>query len=389
MNLPNSPHDCALWLLEQLEGLRNVGDHWEGRLPEKYDFESVVRAIPHNILRASSAIERRIEFRPGLAGVFQNLAEFLGGQNRRRIPAVFTIRDLGYTHGSSQSMPAEVKNYFDAVKLWSKLAEFAEYAKDKGTELLFIQSFDSQVWLVPEYTADDLALLPQLDEFITQYFNDKHHRDQKRNIVRAALLEIFKDQRRAKLAELLKVYRDFVDRVKSSYALYTSDFSFERLKSEVSQQNQEDTLRLNKTLSEIQNQLLALPAALLAAGAGIKLGAWHVNLAILTAIALYAWFMHQLVCNQKSSVDAIGSEIALRKKKVAAQPAEISADVMPLFDALSGRLHKQKCVLTQVSFGTWLVFAISVALVAHAHSAELARGLSYIDQILCRIGAGI
>jgi len=381
MDLPNSPHDWALWLLGRLEEITNVGDHWEGRLPARYNFYEIVRAIPPKLLKASSPAERRIEFRPGAVGVFQNLAEFLEGQNLRRVPEVFTICDLGYTHGGSMPMPAAVQNYFDAVKLWSKLVKFAEYAKDKDTELLFIQSFDSQVWLTPNYAADDLVELPDLNEFLAQYFDEKHHRDQKRNIVRAALLEIFKDRRRAKLADLLKVYQDFVERVKSSYALYTNDFSFERLKSEVSKQNQEDTLRLNKALSDIQNQLLALPAALLAAGAGMRQGEWYVNLTILASIGIYSWFMRHLVGNQKSSVDAIGAEIDLRKKKVAAQPVEISAEVMPLFDKLSRRLDKQRSVLKQVRWGIRLVFGITCVLVVRAHVVELQALMSFIDRL--------
>jgi len=382
MNLPDSPHDWAIWLLEQLDGLTNVDGHWEGMLPVAYDFDEVVRSIPKELFRGSSAVARRIEFGPKAVGVYKNLAEFLEGRNLRQAPKVFTIRDLGYTHGGAQPTPAAIQNYLDAVKLWSKLTEFAEYKQAEGTELLFIQSFDSQVWLTPEYAADDLVALPDLQEFLTQYFDDKHHRDQKRNIVRAALLEIFKDRPRARLADLLRAYGDFVDRVKRSYALYTNDFSFERLKSEVRKQNQEDMLRLNKTLSDIQNQLLALPAALLAAGAAMMPGQWHVNLTILVSIGIYSWFMRQLVRNQQSSVDAIGSEIDMRKQKVAAQPVEISADVIPLFNALSARLNKQRCVLKQVQWGICLVLCMTLALVVFAHASELQALASVIKQRL-------
>lgn len=366
MSPPNNPHDCALWLFDQLEAITGAGDHWEGVVPKDCDFDAVAQAIPQAVLISSDARSRRIEFAPKAGHVFQSMQELLEGPWRRRVPATFTVRDLAYTHGRTALQPVPIQNYLDAVDLWAKLTGFAEYAKDNGTELLFIQSFDSKVWLTPDYGPDDLATLADWRSFAAQYFDDQHHRDQKRNIVRAALLEIFTDRVRAKLAELLRVYPDFVERVRSSYALYTNDFSFERLKSDVAKQNQEDTLRINKTFSDIQNQLLGLPAALLAAGAGTKPGAWVANLTILLGVGLFAWFMRQLILNQCSSVDAIGAEINLRKKKVEEQPAEISKDVLALFDALTARVERQKRVLQQVSRGIWLVVVVAILLTAHA-----------------------
>lgn len=367
MNPPSNQHDCAIWLLERLDGLTNVDGHWEGILPDIYDFTATIREIPPNLLKASNSIRRRIEFRPGSVGVFQNLPEFLKGINLRKTPAVFTIRDISYTHGKTTPIPREIQNYLDAVRLWTNLNSFSDYAKDKGTELLFIQSFDSQVWIIPEYNADDLIELPGINDIITQYFEDKHHHDQKRNIIRSSLLEIFKDKRRGDLSFLLRNYQDFIERIKSSYALYTNDFSFERLKSEVNKQNQEDTLRLNKTLSEIQNQLLALPAALLAAGAGIKSGELIINLTILSGIGIYSWFMHQLIVNQENSIDAINAEVELRENKIKNQPETISKDVLPLFQSLSTRVKKQRCVLRQIRIAVWIVFIISLVLVILAN----------------------
>ncbi|WP_156507143.1 hypothetical protein [Comamonas thiooxydans] len=384
MSLPNDPHDIAIWLLDELKEVRNVEDHWEGVLPPKYDFAETVQEIPESLLRGYNTAGRRIEFRPGAVGVFQNIFDFLKGSNLRRAPVVFTIRELNFTFGKSDQIPTIIENYLGAVKLWDNLFKFSDYAKDKGTELFFIKSFESQVWITSDYTKEDLVTLPDIDEFINQFFEDKHHRDQKRNIVRTALLEIFKDRRRAKFSDLLKVYGDLVDRVKSSYALYTNDFSFERLKSEVSKQNQEDTLRINKTISDIQNQLLSVPAALIAAGASMKIGDIAVNLTILVSVFIYSWFMHYLINNQINSVDAIGAEIELRKRKVEAQPSEISSDVLPLFNSLSERVTKQRNVLKQVRWAVWGVAVITVLLFGYHHCFATPDQDPFFGQILAR-----
>lgn len=365
-NLPTNPHDWAVWLLEQLHGLQNVGPTWEGRLPEQWDFEAITQAIPESLGAVIHAATRTIEFKPKSGFVFQTLQELVDGPRRRSVPSIFTVRDLGYTHGRDKDVPTRVQQYIDAVQLWKCMANYADHDRDGGSHLLFIKSFESKLWLTADYAATDLQPLQKLSDFVRQYFEDEHHKDQKRNIVRSALLETFKNKPSVPFAELLSSFVDFSDRVRSSYTLYTQDFSFEKLKSEVDKQNREDTLRLNKTFSDIQNQLLALPAALLAAGATIKEDSWGTNFPVLVGVGIFMWVILQLVTNQRSSIDAIAGEIELRRKKLADQPREISEAVLSLFSDLERRVERQKRVLANIRRAVYAVFSLVAVLVALA-----------------------
>lgn len=385
-NLPTNPHDWALWLLEQLQGLQNVGPNWEGRLPDKWDFGAIAQAIPPALEAMADEATRRIEFKPKSGSVFQTLQELVDGPRRRSVPSLFTVRDLGYTHGRDQEVPPAVQHYVDAVQLWKCMAGFADHERDGGTHLLFIKSFDSKLWLTADYAAADLRPLPKLNDFAKQYFEDEHHKDQKRNIVRAALLETFKNKPNARFAEFLSSFVDFADRVRSSYTLYTQDFSFEKLRSEVDKQNREDTLRLNKTFSDIQNQLLALPAALLAAGAAIKEHSWSTNLPVLVGVGIFMWVIRQLVANQQSSIDAIAGEIGLRRKKIADQPREIAEGVLSLFKELEARVQRQKRVLEQIRCAVHAVFVVVAMLVVLAQWPSLPHLIaSWTKELLTRL----
>jgi len=189
--------------------------------------------------------------------------------------------------------------------------------------------------------------------------------------VRSALLEIFKNKPVVCFYELISSFDDFSDRVRSSYTLYTQDFSFEKLRSEIDKQNREDTIRLNKTFSDIQNQLLALPAALLAAGATIKDGSWGVNGSVIIGVGIFAWVVKQLILNQKNSIDAIAGEIELRRKKILDQPREISDGVLVLFKELEKRVERQKSVLDQIYKAIYLVLFFVVVLVISAQFPDL------------------
>jgi len=359
--LPTSAHDWTLWLFDHLDGVEFAGTNWQGRLPDALDFDATVGAIPEVLRGLTDSRSRTIEFHPEIGCVYDDMAALVQGQRQRIAPVQFTVRQLGYTHGKTEQLPEPVRNYLDTVKLWQLLRSFADY--EVNHSVVYIKSFESKVEIRPEYAAIDLVSLPQLSEFGATYFEAEHHREEKRNIIRAALLEVCKGQLVVRLAELLPKFCDLVDRVKSSYSLYTADFSFEKLRSEVDSKNVEDMLRLNKTLSDIQNQLLALPAALLIAGSGVKPNSLAANLSIWFGVTVFAWIMQKLVANQQNSVSVIEKEAQLRIDKVTAQPADISKRLLPLFSDLQARLRGQLNTLKKVEIAVWIVW-IAVTTVA-------------------------
>lgn len=362
--LPNHPHDWALWLLDRLESVQQVESHWEGILPGEFDFEEVANALPEQLKGLLDPHSRRIEFHPEFGGVFQTVDELVNGPRRRIPPSVFTVRGLNYTHGKTQPVPQVITDYLAAARLWQLLSTSADYQLDQA--VVFIKTFELKVEVRADYRAQDLCPLDGLASFAAVYFESDHHKEQKRNIIRSSLLEVFKGELVVRLSDLLPRFDDFVDRVKASYSLYTADFSFEKLRSEVDKQNVDDTLRLNKTLSDIQNQLLALPAALMLAGAGVKDTMWSTNLSIWIGVTVFIWVMHQLVKNQQSSIASIDQEILLRVEKVKEQPADVSCRVLPRFKSLQDRVVSQNAVLRNIRCAVLLVWLVATVIVVNA-----------------------
>ena len=357
------PHDRALWLFEKLEQLEDMGNHWQGVLPNDLDFVEIVNALPDPLKGHCDADRRTIEFHPAAVGVFKSMAELVDGARRRTAPSHFTVRDLDYTHGQTASIPKVVAQYLSAVRLWQLFDRSADHRSDQGLSLYFIKTFESKVELRCEYSAADLCSLDGLDEFAKNYFESDHHRDQKRTIIRNALLETFKGQLFVRLSEALPKFKEFSERVRSAYALYTTDFSFEKLQSEVDKQNIEDMLRLNKTLSDIQNQLLAIPAAMLLIGSNVKPDNPVTNISTLVGVSIFAWIMWKLIGNQINSVAAINNEIDFRRKKIKEQPANISEKLLTHFVELSKRTAHQQAMLRRIYWAVALVWVITVFIV--------------------------
>lgn len=362
--LPTSSHDWALWLFEQLDDVEDIGTHWKGLLPTKWDFDEIADALPDALKGVLDSQSRLVEFYPASCNVYETLDGLVQGPMRRKVPSEFTVRDLHYTHGHTEPLPQPIRDYLDAVKFWQLLVSFADYEVNQA--VVYIKTFESKVEVRAEYGAADLVRLTGLTEFASAYFEADHHRDQKRNIIRASLLEVCKGQLVARLSELLPKFGDLVERAKASYSLYTADFSFEKLQSEVDKQNVEDMLRLNKTLADIQNQLLALPAALILAGAGVKDGVFATNVSIWIGVGVFAWVMYNLVKNQQNSVTAIEQEVQLRIEKVISQPADIADRVLPRFDNLKNRVERQQRVLKQICYAVIIIWVVATGIVVDA-----------------------
>ncbi|MDH1502608.1 hypothetical protein [Comamonas terrigena] len=367
---PTHPHDWALWLFKTLEQPENVDSYWQGVLPQEIDFDTVVEALPQQLKGYCDSDRRTIEFHPKAVAVFESISELVDGPRRRTVPGIFTVRELNYTHGRTTPVPELIEQYLGAVRLWQLFDRTADHGNGQGLSIHFIKTFESKVELRCEYSASDLSPLDNLDEFARNYFESDHHRDQKRTIIRNALLEFFKGQLIAPFSELLRNFKDFGEKVRSAYTLYTTDFSFEKLRSEVDKQNLEDMLRLNKTFSDIQNQLLAIPAAILLVGANVKADNFTANISTAVGISIFSWIMWKLIRNQSDSISAIHDEIRLRKDKVEEQSSEISEKLLPRFSKLSARVVHQQKVLGGIRKAVAIVWIITILIVAYVQWPE-------------------
>lgn len=347
----DSPHDWAVWLLDNLEGQQVAAPGREGRLPAAWNFSDTVAAIGNDaqLVGLTDEATRTIEFFPQRAGVFSSLQEmFAYPNNLKSVPAKFTLRDIGFTYDAqvvqqAVNLPSQVANYLYAAKLCSLLPLVSDMATNNGALQHFIKSPDARIEVKLSYRVEDLTPLPSLPLFKKEFAVAESHKDQKRSIVRAVLLDTFKGRKALAVGDVLPKFESIVEDVRSNYAMYAAEFSFEKIKAEVEKDNLDSTLKLNKTLSEIQNQLLAMPVALVLVGGQMTpdSGLSIKNVVIWLGASVFAALMILLIRNQGHAVDAITEEIRLRKIKVDAQPDGMAGKFKSGFDDLQKRGRTQ------------------------------------------------
>lgn len=354
---------------------------WRGQLPADYSFDDVVDhfqevgGLASAFAPGNDSTTATIEFVAAWGNVYSDMTALLRvAKNHRSVPDQFTILEPKYTHGVSDVVPPIVAKYFGVVKLCEALKKLSDHQSGSGELVHFIHRHDAKLAVRLTYSVADLADPPFLESFYTEYVDTSLHVDQKRNIFRSSLLDIFKGQVSITVGELLPKFADLYGVVRDSYSMYAADFSVERMRRELDKLNLDDTLRLNRTLSEIQNQLLALPAALLLAGASISPESTLRTIATLIGIAIFTCLMLVLIANQEHSISAIAKEIDLRNEDFSSQPITIGARYSKAIEKLKRRAARQRYVLRGITVATLVVF-FSVLVLASLALGDVTSGV--------------
>ena len=256
---PSSAHDWAIWLSSSLVGVEAMGQGlYQGQVPDDLDFNEIVDKIGvccPALLGMRRVPTRTIEFNPAVGHVYDSIEKLIAvPSNRQKIPTQFTINDQQYTY-PSEPIPLSVVSYIAAVDLWEMLHSLTDHVSEAPPTLHFIKSHDSRVDISLLYSVSDEVDITEIKEFGRDFVKTELHKEQKRNMVRSTIIDKFKGKPQISLADVLLNFRMLYDEIKSSYAIYAADFSYEKIRSEIEKQNLEDTLRLNKTLAEIPSGL--------------------------------------------------------------------------------------------------------------------------------------
>ena len=370
--LPESKHDLALWLISVLTDQATQGESQvTGVLPSQYDFDAVDQALEkHNIAGISDKSTRRVEFYPSWADVYPTFDSLLAKPDNLAVsPSVFTLLDIGYTHGHDANAPEMVTNYLCACKLFQVLRGVADIT-DVANRLTFLQRQDAKLTISLNYDRKQLVTLSDLDELAGTFVDSKHHSDQKRTIVRTTLIDMFRGQNTIFLSDLMVRFDDFMDRVRSAYAMYVAEFTFEKIKAEVEKDNLDSTVKLQKTITDIQNQLLALPVAVLLSGGQMTSEQTFTikNSVVWLGCIVFVGITLILIENQRFTIKAITQEVKLRESKTDSLPNDIKSKFNKPFKSLADHALRQQSILKYLftlvfgsgllSTGLWLWYSL-------------------------------
>lgn len=355
MNLPTSPLELAIHLQKyvQPENIHERQVRLVFPVPE-LDFHETVKALSSSGLLIDESVKRgtiEYQFPPGL---FINIDELLISPSRRLSPPEqFFIVDGGcyYKNGEGKFLD-KVKNYLIATQLASALMSIADYHGGIGSAKTIIFLGKEKLEISIDYSVSDLSFNIDLSEFTSTYLDSEIHREQKKTIIKTVLFEMFSGRENIPLYCLLNQFNDFIKKIHASYQLYVAEFSFEKVKEQIEKEKLEATIKLNKVFSDVQNQLLAVPAALiLAGGQMVQDNGWNSkNISLWLGVVILSMFMAMLIRNQRNTLQAVKKEIDQQWLQLEGKYHSVASRFKDSYQQLGDRHRHQEWLIKIISF---------------------------------------
>lgn len=259
-------------------------------------------------------IEVEIKVSVGQSAFFSpTWAHLLASHNFKYVPPeVYYVAEDDY-FSAEKIDTVSSRRYKAILSLLKVLREVADYCDESLSGLKFVFLNKTKIELPVKYEATHLRDVPKVKDLENDMFEtSSKHKGQRKVIMKVILNELLKDTAEdVRFIKLMSDFMLFTQRYQDSYDLYIAEFSFEKVLDEVKAHKLDYTIKLNKVFSDIQNQLLAIPAALILIGSKLTpkgFVEWQNSLTML-GCAIFVALMNLLVRNQYNTLTAILDEI--------------------------------------------------------------------------------
>lgn len=284
---------------------------------------------------------------------------------RFSLAETFFLAEENYEHGKSHA-PVLVEHYLDIVRFIKILESISDYIDERNGNLKLVFFKSEKLEININYLPNKLPKLSNLAIF-EESFRETIYVSQKKLMALNALFSVIgQEDKENRFSYLLNHFETFYIKYQENYKLFLSEFTFDKIKEEIDNRILDTLTRINKIISDIQDKLLAIPAALLFSASQMKKvitpGDFLVNLIIVIAVLIFADFMFRFIKNQKDTLVAVNSEYNLRRKSYEEKYKDIYESIKTDFDKLDERYRNQLGIVSIVNFSVRLTIFATVVL---------------------------
>lgn len=276
----------------------------------------------------------------------------------------FYLLDSNWCSLDKTPPPSLVSNYRLILQLINLFSECAAYLDANHQVLIFIH--EGKFSIPIEYAEEDVSHLDvsSISAFLSS-FTDDTHRDQKLSILAKSLQNMAASiDTKLRFKQILTNISELKKRLDDGYKLFVADFSYEKIVDQLETAKIEELTKIHKALTDIQNQLLGIPAATIVVATQLKETA-EFNLAFLTNSAvLFGVWVFSILCffliqNQKQTLNTVVDEIKRKEMLIKKEFPSISGVISDTFMKLRERASSQEMILLAIQFIIFIGFIIS------------------------------
>lgn len=293
-------------------------------------------------------------FHPKRLPIYRSLTAFLGNGSRLLEPIgeFFIVEEDWFSEDPEP--PAEAKNLEALHRVLMQLCDSATVVDKDKTRLLFADNaglVDLPINISP---ADLKAVTPEgADDFVAFCSDSLHRQHRLEAVAKVVIRQTRGISASNRLHHVFRNLAPILADAKSQHAVFLSAFSYEKVRDEVEALKVEYTSKIHKVLSDIQGQLLGIPAATVVVATQMKkadvMGAVFItNAAVLLGAFIFGIFLILLLKNQGHTLEVIETEVARQKRQLKSELYEIADGFDATFKMLEKRISHQRFILGTV-----------------------------------------
>jgi hypothetical protein len=257
-------------------------------------------------------------------------------------PEHYYVQDPGFASGDVPA-PNVLLRYRAVLKVLPILKDSASLFDETMRQLIFLGK--EKVVVPIQFNMRDLqGDVVAKSERLLKLFAEELHVDEKRTILQTTLIEMVGSLRaEIRFGFIIRNLERLADEVEKGYRLFTSSFSYSKIRNEVETARLDFVGKIHKTIVDIQGQLLGIPVATIVvvsqlktvtgcdmtfwANLGVLIGAW-VFVAMLTIAGINQW----------KTLAAISNEVKRQRTRLADEFASVAGQFIDVFEDLDARI---------------------------------------------------
>lgn len=310
-------------------------------------------------------------------------------------PIYFEDIDYIYTPMELDKLEAlklrqEIKNYIRSVNLFSLLKTQCDHSnKDASNQETLYFLGKKKLLIQNDLTTSNEELLKHIQVFKINYIESEIHKEAIKNIITDSLLSFYSENR-ISINDLCNNFDIIYEVIKNNYDTYISQFTFEKIKKEVEKFRTETITRINKAFSDIQMQIITIPASLIVVGANLKTGSNYSflsNTIVLLGALFFTVAVFFMCENQNDTLENIKYEYEAQEKEFIKDPLfKEKTEIRNNFIVLKNRYERQKRNLKLIKKS--LYFSIFLMLFSYLYvmydSTCLSLHIIFLDNFYCK-----
>lgn len=259
-----------------------------------------------------------------------------------------------------------IKNYIKCVNLFLLIKTQTDHhiLNNLNEETLYFLG-KKKLRIINNLTAIDEELnLDSILAFKTAYIDSPIHKEAIKQIIKDSFINYYSTLQEVSINQVCKDFKNIYDVIKNNYETYISEFTFSKIKRDVDKFRTESIVRINKALSDIQMQIVTIPASVVIVSANFKTArdfSILTNSIILFGAIFFAIAVYYICENQKDTLKNIFHEVQSHEKELRKDPLFLQdTDISQNYIFIYNRYRKQRKNLTKIKIGVALSIIITI-----------------------------